>query len=231
MSSWDFRREKNQDNTGSTSSNPSGGLKAGFQPFPTAGSLASKRNVIATEKGWVRRIHRNNNDGSGTRQIDEILVAANPAASGGYAADSFLGNPDIAQIYLADSSNIPLTSSTIANNTSFRAHVVFNEPIKYNTAPASGKIKLTFTNVANSSITMVAQSTVSNSNTGIRNANNTLIFAFTSGPAGSYKINAQTLSNATSTAVSLLSLNNSESANLVVTGAVSNSIGTIIVSA
>lgn len=228
MSSWDFRREKNQDNTGSTSSNPSGGLKAGFQPFPTAGSLASKRNVIATEKGWVRRIHRNNNDGSGTRQIDEILVAANPAASGGYAADSFLGNPDIAQIYLADSTNTPLTSSTIANNTSFKAHVVFNEPIKYS---GGGKIKLTFTNVANSSITMVAQSTVSNSNTGILNANNTLIFAFTSGPAGSYKINAQTLSNATSSAVSLLSLNNSESANLVVTGAVSNSIGTIIVSA
>jgi hypothetical protein len=228
MSNWDFRAEKNQNNVGNTTTNPTGGLKAGFQPFAEADTLKSKRNVIATDKGWVRRQIKNT--GNGPRIIDEVLVAANPGVAGGYAGAAYLGFPDIAQIYLTDNSNIALTSHTLANNTSYRVHVVFNEPVKH--SGLAGVMKLSIANTAAGNNSLIATAAAVNSNTGIVNANNTLVFAFTSGPAGSYKIQAQTIANNTSTAANLVSLNTgSESANLVITGAVSNTVGTIIITA
>ena len=54
----------------------------------------------------------------------------------------------------------------------------------------------------------------------------------TAGDAGSYKIQAQSVINATAAAANLVSLNaGSESANLVITGAVSNTVGTIVITA
>jgi hypothetical protein len=52
MSNWGFSRESTQVASGA---NTVAGIKAGYQPFAQADTLASKRNVIATSKGWVRR--------------------------------------------------------------------------------------------------------------------------------------------------------------------------------
>jgi hypothetical protein len=225
MSSWDFRREKNQNNIGSTTTNPTGGLKAGFQPFSEADTLASKRNVIATDKGWVRRQIKATS--GNTRVIDEVLVAANPGSAGGYTGTAYLGNPDVAQIYL---SNNEVTAEHAAAGDPYYVYVVFNEPVKY--SGLSGTLRLSLANTAGGNNAVVATALVSNSNTGITTANNTLVFSYTptAGDAGSYKINSQSITNATSVAVNLVSWNTGNAtANLVITGAVSNNIPTITI--
>jgi hypothetical protein len=107
-----------------------------------------------------------------------------------------------------------------------------NEPVKH--SGAAGSLQITVANTAGGNNALVATASAVNSNTGITNANNTLVFTLpvTAGDAGSYKIQAQSVINATATAANLVSLNTgSESANLVITGAVSNTVGTIVITA
>lgn len=227
MSNWDFRAEKNQNNAGSTTTNPTGGLKAGFQPFSEADTLKSKRNVIATNKGWVRRTHKKNSGSSTTRQIDEILVAANPGTSTGYAGAGYLGFPDIAQVYMQNSSSDSVTTIAALDGAGGSEHqicVVFNEPVKFNTA-VKAKVVLANTAGGNNGISAVTTSAV-NSNTNIINANNTLVFRFTptAGDAGTYKIAAATtgIANGSTGTLALVGITSGEAANNTITGAVSN---------
>ena len=225
MSTWRFDKESNTDYQGA---NTVAGQLAGHQPHFQADTLSSKRNVIATEKGWIRRTHKNT-DGN-QRQIDEVLVAAHPGsagATGGYSGIAYLGFPDIAQVYLNSTS---ISAAYGGENVS--VYVVMNEPVKH--SGAAGSLQITVANTAGGNSSLVATATAVNSNTGITNANNTLVFTLpvTAGDAGSYKIQAQTVINATATAANLVSLNaGSESANLVITGAVSNTVGTIVITA
>jgi hypothetical protein len=225
MSTWRFDKESNTDYQGA---NTVAGQLAGHQPHFQADTLSSKRNVIATEKGWIRRTHKNT-DGN-QRQIDEVLVAAHPGsagATGGYSGIAYLGFPDIAQVYL-DSTSI----SAAYGGGNVSVYVVMNEPVKH--SGAAGSLQITVANTAGGNSSLVATATAVNSNTGITNANNTLVFTLpvTAGDAGSYKIQAQSVINATATAANLVSLNTgSESANLVITGAVSNTVGTIVITA
>jgi len=232
MSSWDFRKEKNQNNAGSTTTNPTGGLKAGFQPNSQADLLSSKRNVIATAKGWVRRtIKQTGGVGSTPRIVDEVLVAAHPGTGDGfsYASNNHLGNPDIAQIYL-DSNSI---TAAYSGSTAVKIYVVYNEPVKH--SGLSGNNRILIANTAGGNSTVIAIAAPSNSNTGIVNANNTLVFSFTptAGDAGTYKIQAQTIANNIGSVVAnVVSLNAGwQAANLVITGAVSNTVGTITITA
>ena len=225
MSTWRFDKESNTDYQGA---NTVAGQLAGHQPHFQADTLSSKRNVIATEKGWIRRTHKNT-DGN-QRQIDEVIVAAHPGsagATGGYSGIAYLGFPDIAQVYL-DSTSI----SAAYGGENVSVYVVMNEPVKH--SGAAGSLQITVANTAGGNSSLVATATAVNSNTGITNANNTLVFTLpvTAGDAGSYKIQAQSVINATATAANLVSLNTgSESANLVITGAVSNTVGTIVITA
>ena len=217
MPSWKFTRESQEEASGTVAG---AGMKSGNQPFSSAHHLASKRNIIATDAGWVRRQIKQT-DGNAPRILDEILVAAHPGDGFSYAANTHLGNPDIAQIYIANSS--PAVGDTVT------VGVVFNEPVKH--SGAAGALKLIVANTA-AGQTLQANAVASNSNTGIINANNTLVFTFNTGTAGSYKIQAQTIANNTTAAANVVTLNaGSLSANLVVTGAVSNTVGTIVVSA
>ena len=227
MPSWGFGPEKNNSND---SSNATAGVKAGNQAF-VHDQKKEKRNVIATNKGWVRREHRLMNGGTAssvTRQIDEVLVAAGNKDA---APSSNLGFPDIAQIYFANSTNDDVTSitpETGGGGAEHQVRVVFNEPIKYNEAAGSkvGKVVLSkVTGSGNSTITATATS-VARTNTNITGANNTMIFRFTptSGDAGTYKVAAATagIANGVSGTLTIKSLNSSEAANVTITGAVSN---------
>ena len=227
MSSWGFGPEKNNSND---SSNATAGVKAGNQAF-VHDQKKEKRNVIATNKGWVRREHRLMNGGTAssvTRQIDEVLVAAGNKDG---APSTHLGFPDIAQIYFANSTNDDVTSitpETGGGGAEHQVRVVFNEPIKYNEAAGSkvGKGVLSrVTGSGNSTITATAAS-VARTNTNITGANNTMIFRFTptSGDAGTYKVAAATagIANGVSGTLTIKSLNSSEAANVTITGAVSN---------
>ena len=205
MPSWGYDHEKTQVAAGA---NTVAGLKAGFQPFEKANVLSSKRNVIATNKGWMRRTIKNNRQGGGTRIIDEPLVPANPGIADGYANTAHLGFADIAQIYMDDTSVSPGAAEI---------NVVFNEPVSY--TGAGGQLRLTLANTASGNNKKIALATRSNSNTGIINANNTVKFAvtFVAGDAGSYKVLAasNTIVNATSTVANLNSLNTLVSAILL----------------
>jgi hypothetical protein len=227
MPSWGFGPEKNNSND---SSNATAGIKAGNQAF-VHDQKKEKRNVIATNKGWVRREHRLMNGGTAssvTRQIDEVLVAAGNKDG---APSTHLGFPDIAQIYFANSTNDDVTSitpETGGGGAEHQVRVVFNEPIKYNEAAGSkvGKVVLSrVTGSGNSTITATASS-VARTNTNITGANNTMIFRFTptSGDAGTYKVAAATagIANGVSGTLTIKSLNSSEAANVTITGAVSN---------
>ena len=227
MPSWGFGPEKNNSND---SSNATAGTKAGNQAF-AHDQKKEKRNVIATNKGWVRREHRLMNGGTAssvTRQIDEVLVAAGNKDA---APSSNLGFPDIAQIYFANSTNDDVTSitpETGGGGAEHQVRVVFNEPIKYNEAAGSkiGKVVLSkVTGSGNSTITALATS-VARTNTNITGANNTMIFRFTptSGDAGTYKVAAATagIANGVSGTLTIKGLNGSEAANVTITGAVSN---------
>jgi len=76
MSTWGFGQESNQVAAGA---NTVAAIIKGHQPHYQADNMASKRNVIATSAGCVRRTH--GTGGRANRAFDEIIVAANPTGS------------------------------------------------------------------------------------------------------------------------------------------------------
>lgn len=209
MSSWGKQKEKNQLVAGA---NTVAGLKYGYQPSEFQGGyVANKRNVIATDKGWVRRSIKKDVSSGAVRLRDEMLVPI-----GGLANSTNLGFPDIAQIYFSG-------KGTGATSTSANIYVVFNEPVKYSGAGVTLKLAVANTVSGNA---MVAKALRSNSNTGVVLANNTLVFKFTPTVAGTYKVQAQTIANTATGTANLVSYNTgAEAANLIIVGAVSNTAG------
>jgi len=253
MSLWKFGSEKNDAQNSSTAGAKN---KAGGQPNPGLPSSSlrisktltgglnvdgkkNKRNVIVTEKGWVRREHRVMNGGgagSVTRQIDEVLVAAgNKATVPGPDATPYTGGmgfPNIAEVFIANtiSSDMPvITAGYGGGGSPHQLVVVFNEPVKH--AGNAGSLKLTFANTAGGNNGLIASAVAGSSNTSIKGANNQVVFTFTptAGDAGVYKIptGASAIINATSLAANLVSLNTGfRAANDSISSAVSNTVST-----
>lgn len=229
MPLWRFDGESNTGPDGDLNSAAS--YKSGHQPS-VDGTKKEKRNVIATADGWVRRTI-----GSGSRSgrvHDEVLVAANPAAGAdGYANTSYLGQPDIAEIYVTTAGNTEHTTLLANGNISVTGgaqpmtiHVVFNEPVTFN---ASGNtMTLTMANtLSGSSETFTANQSAGS----IHTANNIVPFTSTGTVAvGTYKIAGQTLSVTGNPLRATAPVGGaSASANLVITGAVSNTLPAITV--
>jgi hypothetical protein len=244
MSLWKFGAEKfdaqNSSTTGAkykAGGQPNPGIASSMNPLNNGGKK-NKRNVIVTEKGWVRREHRQMNHigavGSTTRQIDTILVAAGGKATlPGSATAPYAGGmgfPNIAEVFLANTTNsdMPIINASYGGGGS--AHqlvVVFNEPVKH--AGNAGALKLTFANTAGGNNGLIATAVAGSSNTSIKGANNQVIFTFTPtvGDAGIYKIptGAGAIINATSLAANLVSLNTGfRAANDSISSAVSNTV-------
>jgi len=218
MSSWGFSRESTQVAAGA---NTQAGIKAGYQPFADADNMVSKRNVIATSLGWVRRQHKTDAHGN-ARKIDEVLVAASPGSGLAYTANTYLGKPDIAQIYVKLNANGVLA----ANAASANLYVVFNTPIHFKASGNLCTISVANTVGGNHALAVFANTAVQGR---IVNANNTLVFRLPPlrGGVGSadatYQVNAQSIT------VSGNPLYNPDqsithSANLVITGAVANNV-------
>jgi hypothetical protein len=214
---WNFNKESNTDAAGA---NTEAGFIAGNQPFAEADSLSSKRNVVATKKGWVRRQAYTDVHGF-ARVKEEVLVAAHPGnTTGGYANSTYLGFPDIATMQLG--ANTATGVSTYQNTASMTAYVTFNEPLL-----ATGNVSIVCTqNDGSTTFTLLSNTTAgatSKAKFFNEGANNTLVFAGVPGVGvGFYKISAQTLTQAVGT---LVSTNfDGEAANTVVTGAVSNTV-------
>ena len=232
MPLWDFKKDSQNTVSGA---NTVAGIVYGFQPFggATDGKERWKRNVIATNAGWVRR--RNISKDGANSQRDEILVAANPGISNdGYANVAYLGFPEITHMYISSNST---GGNALVRSGTANLYIVFNEPVHHK-GGQGGFIRLRIANtVTGNTLIATANAKASTSATDIINANNTLVFRFKPGVAGTYKINANTLSfgsvSGGAYTSNLVSLNittvGSESANLVISGSVSNNFGTFTV--
>ena len=205
-------------------------LRAGYRPY-NFDTKAKRRDVILTDKGWVRRTNHNSVHG-GVRQKDEILVAAHPGGgSNSYASAAHAGGPDICDIFLG--SNTATGNSNFVTGTDFEIKVVFNEPVAHVGAVAP-RLKLVLANTASGQNSLTANALAVNSNTGIEGANNTLVFtckpASNANRAGTYKIGAQTIVKLGSGTANLASLNSNRiTANLVINAAVSNSLASFTI--
>ena len=216
MSSWGFGRESTQVASGA---NTAAGIVKGFQPFVQAGNEASKRNVIITNKGWVRREHR------GSRQIEEVIVAANPGVQNkDYSSNTYTGNPDISQIYVKLNANGYIG----ANTTGANLHVVFNAPIHHKASGNLCTVVVSNTVGGNIGNTLFANTAAQSR---IINANNTLVFRMpklqggTGNAKATYKIQAQSIRvHQGGNPLYNPDDGTTKAANLVITGAVSNNL-------
>lgn len=221
MSTWGFDKEGTQNAGGA---NTEDFLVRGFQPFHQADSIASKRNVIGTDLGWVRRVNYTDTHGN-ARKKEEVIVAAHPGGgSNTYAGPLHLGFPDISQIYVTLNAN-----NVVSANTPAIVHVVFNQPVQVK--PSSNVMSIAIANTAggnNINAYLLAQGAAGN--TGI-NANNTLIFTTpaiqggTGSAKGTYKVQAQAISVAGGgNPIYNPEIGVTASANLTIVGAVSNNM-------
>ena len=205
-------------------------LRAGYRPY-NFDTKAKRRDVILTDKGWVRRTHTNSVHG-GVRQKDEILVAAHPGGgSNSYASAAHAGGPDICDIFLG--ANTATGNSNFVTGTDFEIKVVFNEPVAHVGAVAP-RLKLVLANTVSGQNSLTANALAVNSNTGIEGANNTVVFTCKPGSAskvaGTYKIGAQTIVKLGTGTANLASLNSNRiTANLVINAAVSNSLASFTI--
>ena len=249
MPLWGFKRSKDESDAGDLNSAES--YKKGQQPDAGGQSInkTGKRNVVATSAGWVRRTV-----GTGARSgrtHDEILVAANPGIDlDGYANSAHLGFPDCTTLYLTDGQSSNTEHTTVLSNGNISitggdqvatVHLVFNEPVSF-FAPTGGaaNLMITATLTANTTTAAGAEGDVlfqSNLTSGaIHTANN--IVPFTSNASllagATYKFEAQSLSQHSANAtVALRALNDpdrEETANVVITGAASNTLPAFTVS-
>ena len=250
MPLWNTIHEKNNPVSGA---NTLAGLAAGYQPYngQADGKNSWKRNVIATSVGWVRRTNRTSD--STSRQHDEVLVAGNPAITSGtddgYANVAHLAFPDIAQIYFSSNST---NGTALQANTYANVYVVFNEPVRSKGGRVLFQFKVANTVSGNATVAYWSNNAVTASykqaGSTIDNANNTLVFRiflpFVAGKTSTYKVNANTIQANGVTSVGLIkggvtsnlvsgniTTVGAESANLIITGAVSNNASTFTVRA
>ena len=129
MSTWNFKGESGSGLEQGTVSNAK---KIGNAPYPAADNLASKRNVILTGKGWVRRVNKQDNAGN-RRVLEEIIVAANPGenANTGYASNTHAGSPDVQQMYLTTAANVEHTALLSNGNISITGGAAAVHAVSY----------------------------------------------------------------------------------------------------
>ena len=216
MSTWDFRIESTATKSGA---NNVAGILACYQPFVEADNIASKRNVIATSKGWVRRQNKTDLNGN-KRTMDEVLIAAAPGSGLYYNSNTYLGKADIAQMYIKLNAN-----SVISANVSANLYVVFNGPIKFKNSGNAMSINIANTIGGNHAVARFTAQTSSN----LIGANNTLIFTMPKLQGGAGSVKATYHINAQAITVTGMPLYNPEqttthSANVTITGAVANNL-------
>jgi hypothetical protein len=196
MPLWGFGAEGSQVASGA---NTVAGILRGQRPLPQSGgvghsfdidgSIANKRNVIATSAGWVRRQNKRNMHGS-NRQMDEVLVAANPGGGFSYTANTYLGRPDICEIFVKLNAN-----NVISANVSANLYVVFNMPVHLRASSNGLTINISNTSGGNHGIARITASAAARANV----ANNVMVFTMPKlqGRTGSlkatYHINAQSI--------------------------------------
>lgn len=227
MALWGFSRESTQVASGA---NTVAAIVKGYRPLPQASGtqqpdvggniqVANKRNVIATTAGWVRRVNRTDTHGN-VRQIDEVLVAAAPGGGLYYTSNTYLGRPDIVEIFVKPNAN-----NVISANVSANLYVVFNMPVHLRASSNALSINIANTAGGNNGVARIAASAAARANV----ANNVLVFTMpklqggTGSAKATYHINAQSIT-VTGNPLYNPEQGTTHAANLVITGAVANNL-------
>ena len=228
MALWGFSRESGQVASGA---NTVAAIVKGYRPLPqvsgtgedgaTAGAIqvANKRNVIATTAGWVRRTNKVDTHGN-SRQFDEVLVAAAPGSGLYYTSNTYLGRPDICEIYVKTNAN-----NVISANVSANLYVVFNMPVHLRASSNALTINISNTSGGNHGVARITAAAAARANV----ANNVLVFTMpklqggTGSAKATYHINAQSIS-VTGNPLYNPEQGTTHAANLVITGAVANNL-------
>jgi hypothetical protein len=238
MALWGFSRESTQPYHGA---NTEAGIRKGYRPLPVASGaeepnesgniqFANKRNVIATQAGWVRRINKTKTEAPTVNiQVDEVLVAAHPGSGFSYTANTYLGNPDIVEIFVKPNAN-----GVLSANVSSNLYVVFNMPVHLRASSNALTIRLANTSPGgNTAVARIQASAAARANV----ANNVLVFTIIN-PQGAkngtglnrctYQVNAQfiTVTGGGNPIYNPEAGSNptKHAANLQITGAVSNNL-------
>lgn len=198
MSTWDFT--------------------TGEQPLPEADSIASKRNVVATDKGWVRQ--QVYTDVHGTKRVkEEVIIAAHPGGTtGGYANSANLGEPDITLLQLG--ANTATGIATFNTSDPMTVYVTWNEPLA-----VSANVVLTARERDGATITFTSNTTndaTSEAKYDEYVANNTLVFTGTPGSTGNFKLKSEDL--LTSLAAPTSTNFDGEAASLTISATTSNTL-------
>ena len=174
---------------------------------PTWLNQTQKRNVVATDSGWIRKVNK------GSTSKEEILVAI------GELGDSeSMGSPSVSELYVANTTG----GSTIGVDQTGYLYAVYDEPVTF--ADGSPQATITLANTISGVSGIVA--IMNDDKSTIINANNTVRYEFVANTAGTYKIEAQTIANS----ANVYSLNvSNETADMTISAEVSNSLSTFIV--
>lgn len=183
--------------------------------LPTHLTAVEKRNVIATKLGWTRRLVYT--DVHGNKRVKEVPLTA----IGNLDKETTMGNPDIVQIYVANTTG----GTALKRNKFNHVYVVYTEAVSISTTPSPFRMVVANTAAGNNVI-----ATSNTNKLSIANANNTLDFVFKVATAGTYKINAQNFSNTAATKVySISGIGIAETVNNNISAAVSNTNGTFTI--
>lgn len=183
---------------------------AGVRPNWLNGKEKLANNVIATDSGWVLRRNFTNAYGQSV-QRNEVLVSIGKLAN-------TLGTPSISAIFVSNTSG----GTTLKRGRRAIIAVAFDEPLKKIVANGPNTYKLAVANTASGN----NMNAIANTTIGV--ANNMLYFQWTPNTAGTYKVQAQTLTN---TNIGIRGANSNELINRVISATVSNTLSTFTVSA
>ena len=197
MSSWGFDKEGTQNAGGA---NTEDFLVRGFQPFEQADSIASKRNVIGTDLGWVRRTNYTDTHGNARKRCskDQCIVRLN-------------------------------ANNVVSANTTANVYVVFNQPVQVKPSSNVMSIAVANT-VGGNNINAYLLAQGPAGNTGIDANNTLIfttpaIQGGSGSAKGTYKVQAQAITVAGGgNPIYNPEIGVSASANLTIVGAVSNNM-------
>lgn len=211
-----------------TSSNSTGGSALMRSAIANVYVVFNHPVVFAPDSGLGLLTATANSAGVGASPASVLRLVGTGASGGRITVDTVGAANAVATFTVSNSGSgfvvgrnyttVKVSGGGWANNVSFIGETLVR----------SGTIKLLLANTATGNSMRMVSNNING--VGLINANNTVVFKFKPTVAGTYKIDAQTLANSSALALNFKSRNAGAAvANLVLTGAVSNTLGTFTV--
>ncbi len=182
--------------------------------------LSEKRRTVMTDKGIFLNRTYTDAQGNARNKKEELVPLTTPANSTNF------GTPAINSVWFLTTANTSNGTFNVYSGTNTNIKISFNQPVGYANS-TQGTFQLAVANTVNGAAINAV------SNTGITGANNHLNFFVTPVTAGTYTVQAQTITNATATAISSFVTTNASNVapSYVIANSALTDIGTMTVTA